>query len=342
MRRDEELERFKEVNLTVIAAELGGYEIVRKKSTRHSVLMDSGRDKIIVSKNGSHYIYCSVHDPDSNGTVIDFVQNVVELNCSLGRVRQHLRPFLNGEHVAAAKDRHPHKYAESVQPSSVDFLAVAARFSRFDPIEEPHPYLCAKRHVSFELLKRPRVEGLVRHSVKYGSVIFPHWGQPTNDPLDEGRCLVGYEIKGPSVSMYSAEGRKGLFVSRGFDGDRSLVFTESGLDALAYLALHCKSDHSRVVSVGGTLNRDFQLPLIEGAIRKMPAGSEIVAGFDADPPGDRLTEQLAEIVASLAGDGLKFRDHRPTIRGQDWNDVLCDPSADATVRFEPEPPEWDP
>lgn len=322
MRRDEELERFKEVNLTVIAAELGGYEIVRKKSTRHSVLMDSGRDKIIVSKNGSHYIYCSVHDPDSNGTVIDFVQNVVERKCSLGGVRQHLRPFLNGEHFVAVKERNPNRYAESIQPSSVDFLAVAARFSRFDPIEESHPYLCGERHIPFALLMQPRLSGLVRHSAKHGSVIFPHWGQPTSDPRDDARCLVGYEIKDGAGSMYSAEGRKGLFISRGFDADGTLVFTESGLDALSYLAVNGGCDQTRVASVGGTLNREYQLPLIEAAIRKMPLGSEIVAGFDADSPGDQLTQQLADIVSSLGRTAFSFRDHRPLMRGQDWNDCL--------------------
>ncbi len=322
MNRDDELRRFKEINLTVIAAELAGYEIVRKKSTRHSVLMDSGTDKIIVSKNGNDYIYCSVFDPTSNGTAIDFIQNVVDRNCSLGKVRQHLRPFLNGQYVAKIKTTIAEKVAERIEPSSIDFLSVAARFSHFETIESPHPFACDQRCVPFELFQYPRLKGLVRHSPKHGSIIFPHWGQPGSDPNDNARCLVGYEIKGDSVSMFSRDGRKGLFISRAFDHDRVLVFTESGLDALSYLAFNSCADNTRIASIAGQLNQKFQVPLIESAIRNMESNSVIAAAFDADPQGNQLTGRLHDIFASVGRDDLTFADHRPLEAGQDWNDFL--------------------
>ncbi|MCA9026711.1 MAG: toprim domain-containing protein [Planctomycetaceae bacterium] len=322
MRRDEELEAFKRINLTLVAAELGGYSVVRKKSTRHSVLMESGNDKIIVSKNGDHFVYCSVHDPASNGTAIDFIQNVVDRNCSLGRVRQHLRPFLSGSYVSQVQASHAGKYVEAIKPSNVDFLSLAARFSGFEPITSPHAYLCGARGIPFELLQHPRVKGLVRCSPRHGSVMFPHWGQPSNDPSDDARCLVGYEIKDQNVSMFSREGRKGLFITRAFDHDRCLVFTEGGVDSLSYLAANNCVEHTRVASIAGQLNLKFQVPLIKSAIESMPSNSSIIAGFDADDQGDRLIQQLADIVISTGRGDLEFHDHRPVTRGQDWNDAL--------------------
>ena len=319
--RDDELDRMKEVNLTLIAAELGGYEVVRKKSTRHSVLMDSGNDKIIVSKSGNHYVFCSVNSPTS-GTAIDFVQQLVEPNCSLGQVRKHLRPFLDGGYVSNIKTKREGQYAEGIRPSKVDFNSVAARFSRFETITKPHTFLCGDRGIPFELLQHPKVHGLVRHSPRFGSVVFPHWGQPGDDPADQTRCLVGYEIKDSLVSLYARGGRSGLFMTRASKHDRRIVFCESGLDALSYLAVNnCIAD-TRVVSIAGQLNQQFQIPLIESAIKRMGEETEVVAGFDADSHGDKLTEQLNTILSSTARSDLVFADHRPLTRGWDWNDIV--------------------
>ncbi len=322
MNRDDELRRFKEINLTVIAAELAGYQIVRKKSTRHSVLMDSGNDKIIVSKNGNDYIYCSVFDNASNGTAIDFIQNVVDRKCSLGKVRQHLRPFLNGQYVAKILTSRAEKVAKNIEPSSIDLLSVAARFANFETIDSPHPFACDQRCIPFKLFQHPRLEGLVRHSPKYGSIIFPHWGQPGSDPNDDARCLVGYEIKYNSVALFSSGGRKGLFMSRAFDSDRSLVFTESGLDALSYLAVNNCADDTRIASVAGQFNQTFQVPLIQSAIRNMPPNSEIIAGFDNDEAGNVLTQKLEELIFSVQRGDIPFKVIRPSNHMTDWNDVL--------------------
>ena len=109
MDRASELDAFKKLNLSLIASAYG-FEIDRKKSTRHSVLMASGKEKIIIAQNGLHYVYCSVHDPSSSGTAIDFAQKVVEPGCSLGRVRQLLRPFLSGGYMATVQQRYTGRY----------------------------------------------------------------------------------------------------------------------------------------------------------------------------------------------------------------------------------------
>lgn len=320
MDRNEELDAFKKVNLSIIASAYG-YAVDRKKSTRHSVLMSNGADKIIVSQNGKNFIYCSVFDPASRGTAIDFAQNVIERGCSLGRVRQLLRPFLNSGYVSSIQNTYQGRFATNIQPSETDLLGVAARFSQFEAIDKPHPYLCNVRGIPFEILQSDRLANSIRHCPGRGSVVFPHWGIPdASDTTD--RCLVGYEIKGPGVNMYSKGGRKGLWMTPGFDRDRVLAIGESALDAISYLVAR-GGDHIRVGSISGQMNPQ-QPALIRSAIERMGKGTQIVAAFDNDPAGDALAEKLLEIVVATGRDDLEFKDDRPVARGADWNKVVVD------------------
>lgn len=318
MSRQSELDAFKALNLSVVACAFG-YAIDRKKSTRHSVLMSNGTDKIIVSQNGQHYIYCSVYAADSNGTVIDFAQKVIEPGCSLGRVRQLLRPFLDSGHMAKVQKSYMGRFAAEIKPSETDLGAVAARFSRFVTITETHPYLCQVRGIPVDLLQSPRLAGRVLRCPRTDAIIFPHWGWPSATESDE-RCLVGYEIKGPSINMFSKAGRKGLWISAGKKTDRQLAFCESGLDAISYLAIRgCEG--LRVASISGQMNSQ-QPALIRAAIERMGQGAQIIAAFDNDRGGDELSRQLRTIVASIGREDLEFFDDRPEEYGDDWNKVL--------------------
>lgn len=313
--RDSELAAIKQVNLSVIAAS-HGYEIVRKKSTRSSVLMSSGSDKILISKQGSHYVYCSVYDSGSQGTAIDFAMRVIEPGCSLGRARQLLRPFLNASYVSLAWQQNANRFAKDIRPSRLDLEGVKSRYNRFAPIAEPHAYLCGVRGIPFELLQSERLAGRVRHSPRRGSVVFPHLGV-----ADGVRRLTGYEIKGPDVSLFSKGGRKGLFFSKAFVGDQQLVVGEAGIDAVSYLA--ARGDHgTRVASIAGRMNPE-QPALLESAIKHLGEG-EVIAAFDNDRGGDELTERLHEIASSYSQASIVFKDDRPPERGADWNQVVMD------------------
>lgn len=314
-----ELEAFKGLNLSVVASDFG-YGIVKAKSTRHSALMKSSSDKIIVCKNGSHYVYCSVFDSGSNGTIIDLVQKVIEPGCSLGRVRQILRPFLDGNHFSAVMKKHEGQFVKTISPSSFDLLAVAARYSEFEPITKPLRYLCDERKIPFSLLQHDRLIGRVRFCPKRNSVIFPHHGSSDGDTSNLDRCITGYEIKSPNVNMFSKSGRKGLWASAGYSQDRILAVAESGLDALSYLALH-DPEITRVLSISGQLN-SHQPYLIQSAIDQMKEGSQVVAAFDNDEAGDELTEKLAELFEDCDRNDIGFRENRPQIRGDDWNAIL--------------------
>jgi len=171
--REAEIDAFKRVDLSVIASSFG-FEIDRRRSTASTVMMSSGSEKIAVSYNGRHYIYWHVHDEQSNGTVIDFIQKVVEPGCSLGRVRQLLRPFLNTSYLTTVRRENEGRFATSIQPSQTDFPGVAQRYAAFLPIAQPHTYLYDERGIPFDLLRSKRLYGRVRHCPRRNTIVFPH------------------------------------------------------------------------------------------------------------------------------------------------------------------------
>jgi len=316
--RATELNAFKELNLSLIAS-AHGFALNGRKSTRHSILMERGSDKIIIARQGAHAIYCSVTDPNSSGTVIDFAQRIIEPGCSLGRVRQLLRPYLGASAQAELQQKYAGRYATELKPSVPDLLGVAARFAEWAPLTGHHDYLCTTRGIAAELLASPRLRNRVYHCPRRGAAAFPHWGHPLGGEPAE-RCLVGYEIKGPGVNLFSKGGQKGLWISAGHPDDRVLAFSESGLDALSYLALR-GTGSIRIASISGKLNA-AQPPLIRAAIERMEEGARIVAAFDNDPGGDELTATLAKIVAEGERSDVEFAEDRPQNRGADWNDSL--------------------
>lgn len=286
--------------------------------------MRRGDEKIGISRKDGVWLYClnMAGREGEGGTVIHFVQNIMEPHCHLGRVRQLLRPYLNGAAVDVLRQKTFDKFAlpPESRPAGVDYLGIASRVSRFVRVVGHNNYLCNERAIPASLLEHPRVAGRVRLSTKHGSLIFPHYGTPNDNPKSEDRCLNGYEIKGPNVNFFSKGGRKGLWTSAGFDGDRVLGVTESGIDALSYLALN-NIDETRIVSFGGSLNA-FQPELIKAAIEKMEEGAVVVSCVDNDTAGDTYTEKIEKIVSECGRSDIEFREHRPETRGEDWNAVL--------------------
>lgn len=322
--RQLELDAFKTVNLGVIASEYG-YRLVPKKTNKHSVFMESANDKIIIGKNGQHYVYWSVFNERSSGTAIDFAQNVIEPGCSLPRVRELLRPFIDTKHYSNLEKRHQGQFISKIRPSPTNLLAVAASYSKFEPIAGSHPYLCGERQIPYSLLLHKRLEGKIQHCPNRGSVIFPHHGSAQQPSSVSDWCLTGYEIKGRGVTMFSKSGQKGLWSTAKFPSDTLLAVAESGLDALSYLALHNRAT-TRVVSIAGQLNSS-QPELIQAAIEQMGEGTTVAAAFDNDHAGDRLTQKLSDILAHSKRSDIQFIDDRPKTRGADWNDVLREDAA---------------
>jgi hypothetical protein len=315
--RQSELDAIKKVDLSTIAASLAGFVVEKKRTTKKTVMMSNGADKIAISYNGRHYVFWTVGDNHRSGTAIDFVQHYVERGCSVGRVRQLLRPFLSSNYLADVRQQFSGKYALEIKENKVDLETVLRRYEKFTPIAQHHSYLCDARGIPLKLLQSERVFGRVRQD-RRGVVAFPHWGCPEGN-ASEKRVLTGYELKSASISLFSSGGRKGLWSSAGMKGDHTIVVAESGIDALSYLALHGEQG-LRVVSIAGNMNGQ-QPQLIRSAIERLGEG-KVVAAFDNDQGGDKLTEQLSEMTRAIGRNSLIFEEKRPATRGQDWNHVL--------------------
>lgn len=176
--RDQELEAFKvEIDLRAFAADLG-YTLDRKESWRgSSVLRHEGTgDKIIVKRDADgHMVYFSVRDDNDNGSIIDFIQK--RRRCSLGQVRQALRPWL-GRSVSQIP------LFPALEPTPKDRLEVEKQFRRMQNAPA-HPYLVHERGIPPALLGGDRLAGRVRIDDR-GNAIFPHF---------DTQGLSGYEIK---------------------------------------------------------------------------------------------------------------------------------------------------
>lgn len=313
--RKSELDEFKKIDLSVIASSYG-FEVEKKRTTRRTVMMKNGVDKIAISRKGQHYVFWTVGDNYRSGTVVDFVIHYVERGASLGRVRQILRPFLNSGYIADVRKQFKGKYAKEIRENKVDLAAIARRYARFTPIDGHHPYLCDLRGIPVELLQSPRIYGRIRQDAR-GTLVFPHWGCPDGNASDK-RVLTGYELKSASIALFSSGGRKGLWSSAGMKEDHTLVVTESCIDALSYMALHGEQG-LRCVSIAGNMNGQ-QPELLKSAIQRLGQGT-VVGAFDQDAGGDKLTEQLEAICKEVGSNSLIFQEHRPQQRGQDWNNV---------------------
>ena len=322
LNRETELDEFKKVDLSVIASSFG-FSVEKKRTTRRTVMMSNGSDKIAISLKGQHYVFWTVGDNYRSGTAIDFIRHYVERDCSIGRVRQILRPFLSSGYIADVRQQFKGKYASEIRENRVDLEALAKRYARFLPIDKPHPYLCDTRGIPFELLKSPRLYGRVMHCPRRNSIIFPH-REFFDDNGTEKIRLSGYEIVGPSLKLFSSASRKGLFVSVGMVGDDKLAFCESGIDSLSAMAVQGEQG-LRVASISGMMNGQ-QPELVRREIERLGEG-RVLSCFDNDAGGDSLTQQLLEITQSVSRNSLIFEDKRPALRGQDYNDVLLGQTA---------------
>ena len=295
---NEELERFKtEINLAEYAASLG-YRIDRAESSRNSIVMRCGNDKVIISRSDDdgHWRYFSVRDSQDNGTIIDFIQYRDDI--SLGTVRVQLRSWLSGFVVRPPAG----EFVQEVEPSMKCRELVSAAFSSFMASTGNNPYL-RSRGISSDTLSHPRFSGKVFLDQR-GNSIFPHYDH-------EG--LSGYEIKNHSFTGFAKHGSKSAWSSNLFGGDDCLVFTESAIDAMSYFQLF-QEVSTRYVSIGGQFS-PLQIELFKLLISDLPKGSSVVFAFDNDAEGNNYAAWLSDLVLEYA-----YLRHTPLLK--DWNEIL--------------------
>jgi hypothetical protein len=301
---DEELEKFKtEINLTEYAASQG-YSYDRKESSRSSAVMRGGDgDKVIVARGeDGHWTYFSAHDSNDNGSIIDFVIN--RERCSFGQVRQLLRRWLGSD----PRPR-PELFTPTLKPVTKDRANAILTLAKTRKLTW-HRHLEEDRCIPASVLNSPRFAGKLRVDLR-GNALFPHVDR-------DGTC--GYEIKNRGYTGFSAGGEKGLWFSAVRQNDHSLVFAESGIDALSYAVMHPEA-RARYASIAGAMNPN-QLELIRGAASHMIEGTRVVIAMDNDTAGHRLAEKLEAEIRQTGREDLEIVRHPPKGRGEDWNDVL--------------------
>jgi hypothetical protein len=182
---DQELDRFKQIDLRAYAFSLG-YTIDRRDK---SAMRHASGDKIIISrKPDGHFTYWSVRDDRDKGTIIDFIARRRGLN--LGQVRKELRGWTATSSIVAS--------ALPDLPVTIrDHDFVRRRYSAM-AIALRHDYLEQERGIPREVLQSRRFNGCVKID-RHCNAVFAHYD------LD-GVC--GFELRNAGFKGFSTGGTK--------------------------------------------------------------------------------------------------------------------------------------
>ncbi|NRA68542.1 MAG: toprim domain-containing protein [Pseudobacteriovorax sp.] len=140
-----------------------------------------------------------------------------------------------------------------------------------------------------------------------GNIIFPHENMA-------GYC--GYEIKNTGYTAFSAGGQKRLWSSKCFKDDDTIVFCETGIDALSYYQLF-KLDRARFFSVAGRPS-DETYKLAIRSVERL-TNPLVILAFDNDEGGRTLTSKFN---SKLQHNICRIKRHLPEKENTDWNDFV--------------------
>ncbi len=293
--------RFKqEINLTQYAAHLG-YEVDRKKSTRSSIAMRSGADKVIISRRGAIWVYFSVSDDQDNGTIIEFAQN--RTNKTIFEIGKELNSWLNG----GATLPEPKSYVADVTEQEYDPERIKRIFGRCRPVTE-QDYI-ESRGVTRALLSLQRFTGRIFLD-RYQNAVFPHYNV-------KGIC--GLEFKNIDACYFARGSEKTLWRSNRKAEDDTLIISEAVLDGLSYHQIF-NNEKALYAATGGGMSPE-QAGLIRDFAQNWDSLKKIILITDNDQGGDKLTARVLAAIGEGTFSGEVIR-HSPERQGEDWNDVL--------------------
>ena len=295
---DVELDRFKSEISLVAYAESQGYQIDRKLSSKHSVILRLNDDKIVVSTSSQgHGIYFSVRNDSDHGTIIDFIQKRQKL--SLGQIRQKLRCW-NPSPFSYRPESFYHPL-----PAEVDQQSIVIKLSKMLDVSGYHEYLIEHRKISSSTLSDKRFSGVIKTDER-NNAVFPHFDR-------QGVC--GYEVKNTGFTGFSKSGQKAFWITNNFKSASCIVIVESAIDALSHAQLHQGDDYA-YVSIAGTLSekqRDLMRSLLTKA---MTRNIQIVVATDNDEPGEKYYSDIVR----LSVDSVAIKRDVPICK--DWNEYL--------------------
>ncbi|WP_052888127.1 toprim domain-containing protein [Thermogemmatispora carboxidivorans] len=316
MRDADELEDFKRrVNLVELAHSYG-YVVSRKESCRTSMVLRHATEHsklVVATGQDGHGIFFEVHS-DASGSVIDFV--MYRENCSLGQARVKLREWLGQPRL----NLEIRDYArQKPVPVRRDRLASAVAWERAQPYSGGY---LEGRGLTAETIARfsDHIRLIASPDGKHRNVAFRH---------DDQDGLSGWEVKNRGFTGFAGGGGKKLFSCLiGEEGPPTrIVICESAIDAMSYHQLSGKP--GLYVSFAGGIS-DAQKDLLRKLLIANPQ-AEVVSATDADAQG----EQYAVFINSIRSDAIRDRPGRRGHSGErfkDWNDVLMERQAPATIK----------
>lgn len=304
----QELNHFKQnVNIAEYA-QLLGYTINKKKSTKISPVLQKDGETIVVGQDrrDNHYIYFNVGDNADSGTIIDFVQR--RTGETLGKVRKRLRQWLGMPN--------PQVERVQVQPAALDEIELSMAKDKAQKLWNS----LSQTGVS---LFRGELRGIPIDTVKTAkdSVRRDDQGNWYFALRDANGEICGVEKRdkdGRNARIAEAGQKKGIFAFGGQDPElcEKIIVTESTIDALSAKYISEKSTHQThtFVSIGGNAGIVAQKAIKE-LCDKLPK-AEIIFATDNDQAGDRHAQSLMQII----GKGREYARHRP--QNKDLNDDL--------------------
>jgi hypothetical protein len=285
--------------LSLVAyAESVGFVRDRHRSTKTSVSLCRGADRVLVKVGGDCDVYCTIGGHSDNGSIVDFAMRregmgYVEAIRALAKNDEFLLPIVQIPQSSDAPDYR--KKAAAVWAASSQVA--------------DHPYLLC-RGIPATVLSDPRFADCWRAGSK-GVVVFPH--------IDRGSPrLCGYELRGDGVKGFGKGTRKGLWVSRNAGSASQVVIVEGSIDALSHAALY--PGDAGYAAFGGGLGRG-QIDLLSGLLSKAAdRGAQIIIAVDNDPAGDQYAATLSALSA-VAIERIKpvGKDWNDDLRGASWN-----------------------
>ena len=300
MQGDDELDSFKRLNLVDFAATMG-YSVDHTESTKQSIVLRNGDDKVIVKLNpNGHWVYFSVRDESDHGSIVDFVQH--RTGESLGHVKKAIRGH--------ARENPSSSYCPSLKPDVPTSQEQGDHFRKKAlavwnaATWNPEPTYLLGRGLTVATLGDPRFADTFRQDGK-GNVLFPH-----HDRV--GMC--GYELRREGFKSFGSGCHKALWFTQNLGTAESVVLCESSIDCLSHWQLH--HFDSAYVSIGGTpsaLQRDLLTGLL---LKAADRGVKVYSAFDNDPAGDGYHESL-QLLSPQPLERLKPM-------GKDWNNDLQD------------------
>lgn len=274
-----------------------GYELDRKKSTKTSIVMKSGNDKIVVTNKGGIWVYFSVIDDRDSGTIIDFIAH---------RTQQTIAQI--GEQLAdwsgLSSSTLPMVEAKR---ATYDQSRVKSIFGKCKPLMSGS-YL-ESRGLTLDLLRSQRFAGRL-FSDRYGNVAFPHF---------RNREVCGLELKSHDRGLLVKGSQKTFWRSNANQSDTILVIAESVIDALSYCESQ-KPNGAIYLATGGGVSAK-QCDILSEMLATADNVQTVILATDNDAGGDRIAGKLSNAIQRTSFVG-EVRKHSPSRRGEDWNDVL--------------------